>query len=71
MTNMRLLLATVFLFSITACNGSAGAQGPAGPQGPPGILWDELDKTKIAAIPELIRREKLRPDRGNSAHPHD
>jgi 5-formyltetrahydrofolate cyclo-ligase len=38
---------------------------------PPGILWDELDKTKIAAIPELVRREKLRPDRGNSAHPHD
>jgi len=42
-----------------------------GLQGPPGILWDKLDKTKIAAIPELIRREKLRPDRGNSAHPHD
>lgn len=42
-----------------------------GLQGPPGILWDELDKTKIAAIPELVRREKLRPDRGISAHPHD
>ena len=42
-----------------------------GLRGPPGILWDELDKTKIAAIPELVRREKLRPDRGNSAHLHD
>jgi len=42
-----------------------------GLHGPPGILWDELDKTKIAAIPELVRREKLRPDRGISAHSHD
>src|SRR5207302_7288364 len=33
-----------------------------GPQGPPGILWDELDNTKIAAIPELVRQENLRPD---------
>ena len=44
---------------------------PRGLQGPPGILWDELDKTKIAAIPELVRRENLRPDRGNLPHPHD
>lgn len=42
-----------------------------GLHGPPGILWDELDKTKIAAIPELVRREKLRPVRGNSADSHD
>jgi 5-formyltetrahydrofolate cyclo-ligase len=44
---------------------------PRGLQGPPGILWDELDNTKIAAIPELVRQENLRPDRGNSAHKHD
>ena len=42
-----------------------------GRPGPSGILWDELDKTKIAAIPELVRREKSRPDRGNSPHAHD
>jgi len=42
-----------------------------GRRGPSGILWAELDKTKIDAIPELVRREKLRPDRGNPAPLHD
>ena len=36
--------------------------GERGLSGPAGILWADLDKTKIAAIPELRRREKLRPD---------
>jgi 5-formyltetrahydrofolate cyclo-ligase len=46
-------------------------QGERGLLGPPGILWADLDKTKIAAIPELRRREKLRPDRGNLPDLHD
>ncbi|MEA2566514.1 MAG: 5-formyltetrahydrofolate cyclo-ligase [Actinomycetota bacterium] len=50
---------------------SARKRGERGLRGPAGILWADLDKTKIAAIPELRRWEKLRPDRGNLHDLHD
>jgi 5-formyltetrahydrofolate cyclo-ligase len=43
-----------------------------GLRGPTGILWEDLDADKIAAVPELARRyRKLRQERGNSGDLHD